>query len=106
MKTKCVMDLALKTLSLLVFTSDSDKSSIIDQVFVKIEKTPRLMSLYNSAVKQLGNDVVNQWIAKYTLANVTDKVIGKVRTKSTSKLIHDYTHLIFSTHKKSKLKKK
>ncbi len=64
---------------------------VIDVVFCAIKKNPQWHDRYLALQHDLGKDVVNQWVARYTARETGRK--GKHQVKSSGSLIGSYSKL-------------
>lgn len=70
------------------------REDIIEDVFISIKKNPVWFMKYKQLCDELGKNVVNVWIAKYTKKN-TGLNSDEIKTAKRSELIHSYTKLIY-----------
>ena len=75
-------------------TTEPYTEDIIEDVFLIIEKSPNLLLKYKQLCENLGKNVVNVWIAKYT-KRYTGLNSGEIKIAKRSELIHSYTKLIY-----------
>lgn len=88
-KTQGVYEFVTKVLDAIPEPYGED---ITEDVFLEIYKQPNWRRQYDELVDELSEDVVNQWIGRYTKQITGLKTVSQVEAKR-SKIIGSYTKL-------------
>ena len=90
LKTQPVYDLVREVLATLPEPYSED---ITEDVCIVIEHRPDWASRYYELVEELGRDVVNNWIGRYT-KEITGRRTGRQVSAKRTKLISSYAKML------------